>query len=260
MSSITTMNSLVAAIDAAAGLNETWNKGSLTATNGAFSSLWTAGGNPAPGAAQGSNDGAICDKNTVGAFTRLVNAGAGRNHLLSWEGFGANVSAILLYDRLWHSSGHSGIVTGPTSFTQPALTRYTDGVGVEAWLDVYGAIGSTSRVATISFTHPTLGSGKSATLNTIASQAIGQCVRFTGPETDALTSIQSVGLSASTGTAGNYGLTLRKQIGIVTAATGNVKDAIRAALREVKSDACLEILVLANTTSTGAVQGNLVVG
>lgn len=260
MSSITTMNSLVAAEDAAAGLNEPWAKGSLTATNGAMSSLWTAGGNPAAGAAQGSNDGAVCDKSTTGAFSRLVNAGVGRNHVLLWEGFGPNVSAVVLYDRLWHSSGHSGTVTGPTAFTQPALTRYTDGVGVEAWLDVYTAIGSTSRVATISYTHPTLGSGKSATANTIVSQAAGQCVRFTGPETDAITSIQSVGLSATTGTAGNYGLTLRKQIAVVTAATGNVKDAIRAALREVKADACLEILVLATTTTTGAVQGNLVVG
>jgi len=262
MSNITDMASLVAAEDAAAGLNESWYKGSIACAANVVSSLWTANGNPGAGAAAGSNDGAICTKADAGAFTRLANAGAGVNHILLIEALGANIGTVMLYDRLWHSSGHNGTTLGPTSFTQPALTRYTGGEGVECWLDVYTAIGSTSRTATISFTHPVSGAGQSATVATIASQAAGQCVRFTGAATDAIVSVQSVGLSASTGTAGNYGLTLRKLLAMVPLAgpVGGRVDALRNALRRVSADACLELLVMPNTTTTGQLGGSLVVG
>lgn len=262
MSTITDMSSLVAAEEAAAGLNETWYKGSIPSAANQYSSLWTTNGNPGAGAAQGTNDGATCDKTTVGAFTRLANAGAGVNHILLMEALGANVGAVMLYDRLWHSSAHSGTVLGPTAFTQPALTRYTNGYGVECWLDVYTAIGATSRTATISFTHPVNGVGQAATLATVASQPAGQCVRFTGAGTDAITSVQSVGLSATTGTAGNYGLTLRKLLAMVPLAgsMGGRLDALRNALRKVEADACLELLVMPNTTSTGQLGGSLVIG
>ena len=75
-------------------------------------------------------------------------------------------------------------------------------------------------------------------------------------------SVQSVTLGTATGTAGNFGLTIRRPIQHLPMVAANIPQIFgyaETALSVIPTDACLEMLVLATTTSTGALQGMLAV-
>ena len=75
---------------------------------------------------------------------------------------------------------------------------------------------------------------------------------------DGVKSIQSVTLSATTGTAGNFGLTLLKrkaEIPLSSANIGTVLDAVSLGLPPILNDSCLAFMVLTTATNTGNVTG-----
>lgn len=255
---ITTMDGLVAAIASRPIIPI--NKASATAkAAGSFHSLWTTAGFPAGGSAAGSANGAIPTSATTGALSFVNASGTNTTYLGKLAIQGATVGTFMIYDRLWHNSALSGTVTTAQTFTQPALTRHTDGIGVEAFLEIYTATGSTAVTATISYTNTDDVSGRSGTVSLIASPVAGQMIPFQLASGDkGVKSIQSVTLSATTGTAGNFGLTLIKrkaEVPITVANIGQTLDGIALGLPEIWDNACLAFMVQCSATNTGYMLG-----
>ena len=226
---------------------------------GHFHSLWTVAGFPAAGAAQGSVNGAIPTKATTGALN-FQDAGATEDLYLGQLSMqGATIGTFFIYDRLFHNSALSGTVTTAQTFTQPSLTRHIDGVGVEIWLEWYTATGSTAVTATVSYTNSDGVAGRSGTASIIASPVAGQMIPVQLAAGDkGVLSVQSVTLSATTGTAGNFGVTLMKRkasIPITVANIGTVLDAVALGLPGVEDNACLAFMVQCSATNTGYMNG-----
>jgi hypothetical protein len=71
-------------------------------------------------------------------------------------------------------------------------------------------------------------------------------------------SVQSVQLSISTGTAGNFGLTLLRRIAEIPINVTNmaqVHDAFALGMPRIYDSACLAMMVMCSTTNTGVMQG-----
>src|SRR5579859_6600087 len=137
------MDGLVAAL--AAGQPSDTYEASLTAkAAGNFCSLWTAGGRPGAGATPATGAGAAPTNATAGAIA-YTNPGSGTGYLARLFVTGSTVGSLILYDRLVHTSGLSGIVTTAQTVNSTAITRtYNSSADVGAWLERYTATGSTS--------------------------------------------------------------------------------------------------------------------
>ena len=235
-------------------------KASITAKfSGSFQSLWRVAGFPTAGNIPASGNGEIPTKNTVGALN-FTNAVVGKDLYLGKLGLQSSTAGtFMLYDRLWTNSGLSGAVTTAQTFTMPSLTRHTDAVGVEACVEIYTATGATAVTATINYTNSDGVSGRTGTTSIVASPAVGQMFPFLlASGDDGIKSIQSVTLSATTGTAGNFGLTLLKrkaEIPLSSANIGTVLDAVSLGLPPILNDSCLAFMVMTTTTNTGNVSG-----
>jgi hypothetical protein len=229
---------------------------------GTFHSLWAVAGNPAAGAAAGSINGVVPVDSTLGAFGFVNAAGTDNNYIGSMTASSTVAGTLVLYDRLWHSSGMSGTQTVSTAITPTALTRYTTGAGVEMWGEIYSAIGATGATLTVQYTDQDGNTAQSATYAHPANaETVGQMFPFVLASGDtgvrAPTNYQ---WSISTATAGNFGLTLMKRIVTLPLAILNKPesfDAISCAVREVVDDACLAFMVQCSTTAMGLISGEL---
>ena len=173
---------------------------------------------------------------------------------------GATAGTFFLYDRLWHNSALNGTLTTAQTFTQPALTRHTDGIGVEIWLEWYTATGSTAVTATISYTNSDGVSGRTGTCSIAASPVAGQMMMVALQAGDkGVQSVQSVTLSATTGTAGNFGVTLGKRKALIPIPVANIasppQDFAALGLPEIQDNACIAIGVQCTATNTGQMNG-----
>lgn len=260
---VSTMDGLVAALTA--GETRSFLKASQTSEGaGTWHSLWKAAGFPGAGGNPGSANGEIPTDATAGAFP-FTNAAGSDNNYLGYIGAATSTAGtLILYDRLWHNSTLSGALTTAQTFTQPALTRYTNGQGVELWGEVYTAMGATASTFTATYTDQDGNASNSATYVMPANAlSANQMFPFDLASGDyGVRSVQQVQLSASTGTAGNFGLTLLKRIVTIPLPqvnVGVVYDAFSSGLREISDDACLAFMVQCSTTNTGTINGELTI-
>lgn len=238
-----------------------YNKVSQTAKGaGTFHSLWKAAGLPSAGLNPPVGAGHIPDSNTVGAIP-LSTFTVVQRKLSRVMIAGATQGALMLYDRVAASSGlNSTLITAQTVST-PVLTRSVGGVGLELWLEVYTATGATAANVTVSYTNSSGVAGRSSTSAFPVSPVAGQMVQMLLQSGDAgVQSVQNVTLSASTGTAGDFGITLAKrlcEIPMVLLNAGQVFDYAALGLPVLESGACLAGLVLCSGTGTGQIIGSL---
>lgn len=226
---------------------------------GAITSLWKAAGQPGAGANPPTGDGHIPAKDTAGAIP-FTNPAVGKQLFLArFFVVGATVGTLVLYDRLWANSGFNGTLATPqTIATPPVLTR-PDALGddVELWMEVYANLGATGITATASYTNQAGESGRSATATVPASMNAWRMVQFGLQAGDTgVRTVASVTLSATTGTAGDFGLVLLRRVaelGMPTANIGVDRDAFALGMPRVFADACLAMMVHASTTNTGNV-------
>lgn len=246
-----------------------FNAGSNTTIAGRWHDLWRAlvplGNVPTTAAA--------CDRTTVGALGQ-ENAGAGE--VLTVIGARANANGpgvYLLIDRLSHQGGLSGIVTGTVTTNLPtaALPRYADGAGVMIGLTIYTQIGTTATTITATYTNQD-GTGSRATpLVAFGATGFREANRMillplqsgdTG-----VRSVESVTLTATTGTAGAYGVTLFKPLvpivitdssGVLSAG-GFLSGSVLGGLPQILDGACLSMLCCPGTVN-GQVSGALLFG
>jgi hypothetical protein len=163
-----------------------------------------------------------------------------------------NPGVYMVCDRLSHQGGLSGTVTGAQTTNLPtaALTRYTDGVGVMCMLSIYTQIGSTATTVSVSYTNEQNVSAKTSPLVVFGGtgfREVGRGVLIPSASGDSgFRAVASVTITATTGTAGAFGVTLFKPLValIVDEQHGvTVNDLITGriggGLPEIVDDACL---------------------
>ena len=247
---------------AASNQLKSFGKVSMTAkAAGTFQSLWTAAGLPAAGANPASLAMVIPTSATAGALP-FVNPATGLSYISKIGSSQQTIGTLILYDRIAHSSGLNGTLTTAQAVNGAALTRHTTGEDVGLFLEVYAATGATASNVTISYTNSAGVAGR--TTPAIAMQVTpvaGQMLPIPLQAGDTgIRSVQSVTLSASTATAGNFGITLVKRIAeipITVAGTGVVLDPFALGFPQIENNACLSMMVVTSTTSTGFVTGTI---
>lgn len=237
---------------------------------GVWSSLWTAAGMPAAGAAQGSANGANCDKSTTGAFP-LTNAGSGALYLL--QAAAASIAypgTLLLYDRIWSNSTLVGNVATAQTFTQPSLpARVTDsGLGCRLGLEVYTSWGTSVYTCTVTYRDSGDSSDVTTTVGTVVPGGSGAPAAATFVELPHANALgckyaKQAQWGTSTGTAGNFGLVLYRPLAMIQVAAPGcavVHDFADLGMPGVLNDACLALLWTANTVTATQVAGTFYLG
>jgi hypothetical protein len=236
-------------------------------TAGRLGNLFTA----APFGAANPTVATALSSTSPGAEPYWKNGGANPLRLVQMN-FGYYLNAtIILADRLSHQGGLSAIVTTPQTTNLPtaALTRYTDGVGVWAGIQIYATLGTTATTFTVSYTNSDGVAGRTSIATNIGSSAfnvLGIVLPIPLQEGDkGVRSVESVTLAATTGTAGSFGVVLYKPLIMmpVTQQGAQIEmlDPLFNAgctLPELVDGTCLDVFVLSGATgSAGALTANM---
>lgn len=242
------------------------DKASLAnAAAGQYFSLWTATGVPGAGSAPGA--AANPTSATTGAMG-FANQTAPATSYIAWLSTLAGNSAtnLEIHDRLAHMGGLSGTVTT----SQGALSLVTDSPGadrlgdadysgVQWWLEVYTALGATGVNATVAVEYNDASTGNLAAIALGATPRQGRlypCVSASAGKF--IRAVTGVTLSATTGTAGNFGITAtrpRTMVSMPLLNKAETYDWAQLGLPNVPNDSCLMMLMCCSTTSTGTVRG-----
>lgn len=243
------------------------DKASLAnAVAGQFFSLWTATGMPGAGSAPGA--AANPTSATTGALG-FANQTAPVTSYLAWLAlqFGNSASNLEVHDRLAHMGGLSGIVTT----AQGALSLVTNSPGasrlgdanysdVQWWLEVYTALGATGVNATVAVEYNDASTGNLAAIALGATPRQGRRYPLVSAVAGKfIRAVTGVTLSATTGTAGNFGITATRPRTSISAPLLNKTETFdwaQLGLPNVPNDSCLELSMLCGTTSTGTVRGS----
>jgi hypothetical protein len=251
---ITSENGLIAAI-ASAQFQDTY-EASLTAKTGILQSLWSAGGNPGAGATPPTGSGAVPTSLTAGAVPFVNPSGANTMYLARMMATSSSNATLVLYDRVVHTSGLSGTVTTAQTVNTTPVTRNAGSNNVGAFLEWYTATGSTATTATVTYTNQSGTAGMVGTVILPGSVVAAETypILLASGDTSVL-SVQTVTLSVSTGSAGNFGVTLANRVCSIPllANLGQILNYAALGLPIVQPSACLAYHLLPSTTSTGTI-------
>lgn len=208
---------------------------------------------------------------TAGAWPK-VDAASGRQILLGGDyrvvvntdssGGGYTAHPLLIVDRLSHQGGLSGsdITLQTSNFPTAALTRYTSGVGVMMALETYAAIGTTATRLDATYTNSAGTGSRVGSLNTTTSElnAIGLFIPIPLQAGDlGVKSVESVQFTVSTGTAGNWGITLFRPVAFGWVYDDGRFDIMSNTLwnEEIIDGACLQVIPFGLTGSATVFHG-----
>jgi hypothetical protein len=238
---------------------------------GQFHSLWRATGQPGQGAIP--TTAATCDHTLVGALGFTQQTAPATSYLALLEGLCGNAGTTLeIHDRLMHMGGLSGTVTT----SQGALdlhanignanlaarigdSNYSD---VQWWLEWYADTGATAVTATVAVTYNDASTGSLTGLSLAATRRASFMAPLNGLIPAAagdrrIRAITGVTLSATTGTAGNFGITATRYRAAMYKPLANVRftsDWAQLGLPEIANSSCLFPVQLPGTTATGIVR------
>lgn len=242
---------------------------------GNYYSIWRATGQPGQGAIPGA--AAVCSNALTGAIQFTQQTAPATSYLGIFEAVQPNASVTLeIHDRLAHMGGLSGTTTpgaqtvaiqldtsGGTSnlSARKGDANYSD---VQWWLEWYAATGATASNATVNVTYNDATSGN-LTAIAIGGTAI-QATRMIPlnsliPTADSgkyIMRVNSVTLSASTGTAGSFGVTATRYRAAVFMPVSNARFTANWAdlgLPEIHNSSCLFGVVIANAVTSGVIKG-----
>jgi len=236
-------------------------KNSITTAAGRMYSLFVT----APLGGSAPTSAAACNSTLAGSIGQMDSSGVQR--IAQIAASLGNSAYVLVCDRLSHQGGLSGTATGAqtTNLATAALTRYTDGVGVMAALEIYTLIGTTATTVTASYTNEAGSSGQTSVATVWGGTAFREASRFIPLPLQqgdlGVKAVASVTAALSTGTAGNFGVTLFKPLfGMPIPNMGSQQFLFDSILNmggnmpQIVNGACLFYVVVANTTSTGILQ------
>lgn len=232
---------------------------------GRKSSLWVYSKMPGEGAAPSTP--AVPTNATAGALAQTDPTGGAKKWLVGIKASLLNgaVGTLFLYDRLAHSNNLSGTTTGAQANVLTP-TRNTGGLNNQAWVEIYTIIGATSRTFTISYTNQAATSGRTSQAVEIGNANFREAQRIipvTLNDADyGVQAIASLTLSASTGTAGSFGLTLAHMLAMVPLAGTSVPTSKNLLVSfpapvEIETGACLALMFLAQTATVPSLWGDV---
>ena len=235
---------------------------------GYITSLWRAVGNPLwlqgaiPGAAATPTDA------TAGGVL-LPSFGANTGRIYRFAPIGNTIGSFMLYDRLAHMGGLVGNIATVQTVNLDAATAIAAGraeaLEIEWYIEIYTDIGTTASNLTVTYRDIVDAVDKTITITgftgTSPLNRSGRCILLVPTDGIQIKRVVSVQHSVTSGTAGSYGVTARKQLCSVGQMIANIQpvgcDAISIGLPQIKDSSCLEMLVQCSTTSTGIIQGDL---
>ena len=233
---------------------------------GQWTSLWQINGSPS--GASSTAPGAVANPtNATDGALKQTDAGGGRQKwLIGGTAACAGQGSFMIYDRLLHGSGLNGTLTSAQSFSG-SVTRYTstESIGNAIFIEIYSIIGSTSTTVTVNYTDQ---DGNAATTLPVAfggttrreAQRMIMCPLAVGGT--GVRGITSVTAAASTGAAGDFGVTVARpllSIPINAAGSCSVRDLVTGLPGpiEIKSGACLSLAWFAGSTTVTLSSGSL---
>lgn len=231
--------------------------------SGQMTSLWQYNGVPSDGIAPTT---VAAPTNLTTGSLRYSNASGGRSkYLLHAAATCGAAGTLILYDRLLHIGGLSATTTTPQTVAG-SLTRNTGGLGNQIWAEIYTQIGATGTTITASYTNETGASGhttQAATFGNTGFREVQRMIQMPLASGDAgVQVVASCTVLASTLTAGNFGITVLKQLVAIPlglSAAGSVLDFASGPkdFPLVEANSCLAWMILANTTTVPQLYGTV---
>ena len=242
-------------------------------TANSYCSLWRATGQPGQGAIP--TVVATCNNTTVGTigFNQQMSPSTSYGAYLEIA-TGNAAMTMELHDRLANMGGLNGTLTTAQSVnldlstllatdninTRKGDANYSD---VQWWLEWYTATGATAVTATIVVTYNDGTTGNLNALPLAATRPASHMIPINSliPSAQSgkfIRGIVSVTLSATTGTAGNFGVTVTRPRITLSSPFANFKfiaDWAQLGLPEIYNSSAIFPIVLTSTTSTGTVRG-----
>lgn len=226
---------------------------------GRLTSLWLYDGQPSAGIVPTTV--AIPDNTTAGGM-KQTDPGGGRQKWLVGAALAGLISGTLvIYDRLLHIGGLDATVT-TTQTVGGSLTRYTNGVGNMIFLEIYTLIGATSRTIVVNYTDQGGAAGVSPAIafgNTGFREAERMLMVPLASGDSGVQGVTNVDIDTTTGTAGNFGVTVVHPLATIDFFGGG-QSAARSFLDphgipEILPGACLAMMWLATGTTIPEVFG-----
>ena len=242
-------------------------------TANSYCSLWRATGQPGQGAIP--TVVATCNNTTVGTigFNQQMSPSTSYGAYLEIA-TGNAAMTMELHDRLANMGGLNGTLTTAQSVNLDLNTLLaTDNIGtrkgdanysdVQWWLEWYTATGVTAVTATIAVTYNDGTTGNLSVLSLAATRPASHMIPLNSliPSAQSgkfIRGIVSVTLSATSGTAGNFGVTVTRPRMTLSSPFANFKfiaDWAQLGLPEIYNSSAIFPIVLTSTTSTGTVRG-----
>lgn len=252
------------------GFDQLLYKTSIATTANQHTSGWTMAGNPGAGAAP--TTWAHPTNATAGAWNKNHNHGAaGTTCRILYADLRLSVAnqPLVICDRLGHMAGLSGLLTttqtvGATLTTPAADGRCeANGGDVDWWVEFYVNGGATVTNATIAVTYSDNSTGDIVQAWNISAVALKMVQIVPAVAGLSIKSVNSITLSANTGSAGNFGVTATErkfQCSVPLANTSWVADWQQLGMPDLGTNACLFGRFWATTTATGTVIGNIRAG
>lgn len=242
------------------------------AAAGQYHSLWRATGQPGQGAIPAA--AANCNQSTVGGMRFSQQTAPAQSYLAYLEA-ASSVSAVTMevHDRLMHMGGLNGTLTtaqpvridfdGVTADNMAERIGDADYSDIQWWLEWYTDTGATVTTATVAVTYSdgTTGNLTGVTLTATRRASFMQSLNGLIPAAAAgkfIRAVNTVTLSASTGAAGNFGVTATRLRGSLFMPLANAKfsaDWANLPINTIPNSACPFLVMLASTSSTGTLRG-----
>ena len=242
-------------------------------TANSYCSLWRATGQPGQGAVP--TVVGTCNNTTVGTIGFNQQTSPITSYGAYLEIATSNFSTTVeLHDRLASMGGLNGTLTTAQSVNLDLSTllstaninvrkgdaNYSD---VQWWLEWYTATGATAVTATIAVTYNDGTTGNLSALSLASSRPASHMISLNSliPSAQSgkfIRGIVSVTLSATSGTAGNFGVTVTRPRMTLSSPIANFKfiaDWAQLGLPEIYNSSAIFPIVLTPTTSTGTVRG-----
>ena len=238
-----------------------------------YCSLWRATGQPGQGAIP--TVVATCNNTTVGTIGFNQQTSPSTSYGAYLEIATGNAAMTMeLHDRLANMGGLNGTLTTAQSVnldlntllatdninTRKGDANYSD---VQWWLEWYTATGGTAVTATIAVTYNDGTTGNLSVLSLAGTRPASHMIPLNSliPSAQSgkfIRGIVSVTLSATTGTAGNFGVTVTRPRMTLSSPFANFKfiaDWAQLGLPEIYNSSAIFPIVFTSTTSTGTVRG-----
>lgn len=243
-------------------------------TAGSYCSMWRATGQPAQGAIP--TTAATCDHTTTGGVNFAQQTSPSASYIAYADVATSNAAmTVELHDRLAQHGGLVGNVATLQTITGFDLSTLggtnnvderkgdADYSDVSWWLEWYADTGSTAVTATVNVTYNDGTTGNLSAIALAATRRIGYMINLnvyvpTATPAKFIRGVNSVQLSVSSGTAGNFGVTASRQRAAVSCPIANFKqtgDWAQLGLPLISNSSCLWPIVLTSTTSSGTLRG-----